>query len=87
VQLQDSSFGSMIPIILGGDPGDKHAARFRLAGNVIYLSAVRKTEEITSGTGGGGGGGRKGGAARRPKRSRSTTSPTSASCSARASWS
>jgi hypothetical protein len=66
VQVQSSAYGHMIPILLGGDPGDGTAHGFRIAANVTYLSAVRKTEEITSGTGGGGGQSGKGGGGSAP---------------------
>jgi hypothetical protein len=61
VQVQDSSYGSMIPIIVGGEMPDGSAHGMRVAGNVIYMTDIRKHENTTSGTGGGGGGGKGGG--------------------------
>ncbi len=58
VQVQDSSYGQMIPIILGGLPADPAdvAHGMRVAGNIIWMSNVRKHENTTPATGGGGGG-------------------------------
>lgn len=56
IQVQDSSYGLMIPLVYGGAPPDGSAHGFKLAGNVIHLSEIRKvrterTERQGSGKG------------------------------------
>jgi hypothetical protein len=61
LQIQDSSYGSMIPLIFGGDMGDGSMAGMRVAGNVHFLSDIRKEERVVPATGGGGRSGKGGG--------------------------
>ena len=56
VQIQDSSYGHMIPLLYGGEMPDGSAHGFRCAGNVIHLSDIRKiphtrTEQVGRGKG------------------------------------
>ena len=54
IQVQDSSYGSMIPLVYGGAMPDGSAHGFKLAGNVIDLSEIRKVKtERTERTGSG----------------------------------
>lgn len=48
VQVQDSNYGEMIPLIYGGIQPDGSAHGFRIAGNVVYLSQIRKFQTKTT---------------------------------------
>jgi hypothetical protein len=58
VQIQDSEYGSMIPLVYGGVQPDGSAHGFRIAGNVVYLSDIRKFQTTTTETQGSGKGAR-----------------------------
>jgi Putative phage tail protein len=46
--LQDSSYGDIIPLIYGGAQPDGSAHGIRVAGNVIYLSDIRKYQTTST---------------------------------------